>query len=59
MILLRTLRTLVSLLFFGVLVKLAASNLFYDLSIASEFYPFVFASVLHMHLRVAFRWMCS
>ncbi len=56
MILQRTLRLLASLLVLAVLLKLAASNLFYDSSIASEFYPLVFASVLFMHLRLAFRW---
>src|SRR5579862_342724 len=51
-----TLRRLASLLVLVVLLRLAASNLFYDSSIASEFYPLVFASVLFMHLRLAFRW---
>jgi PAP2 superfamily len=51
-----TLRRLASLLVLAVLLRLAASNLFYDSSIASEFYPLVFASVLFMHLRLAFRW---
>lgn len=52
----RTIRLIGSLLLFGALLKLAGSNLFYESSIASEFYPYVFASVLFMHLRVAFRW---
>ena len=56
MIFQRTVRLLVSLLVLAVLLKLAASNLFYDSSIASEFYPLVFASVLFMHLRLACRW---
>ncbi len=56
MIFQRALRLLASLLVFAVLLWLAASNLFYDSSIASEFYPLVFASVLFMHLRLAFRW---
>jgi len=56
MILHRTLRVFASLLILAALLKLAASNLFYDSSIASEFYPLVFASVLYMHLRLAFRW---
>jgi PAP2 superfamily len=51
-----TLRRIASLLVLVVLLRLAASNLFYDSSIASEFYPLVFASVLFMHLRLAFRW---
>jgi hypothetical protein len=52
----RPLRAFASLLVLALLLKLAASNLFYDSSIASEFYPLVFASVLFMHLRLAFRW---
>lgn len=52
----RLIRLLLSLFLLGVLIKLAASNLFYDSSIASEFYPYVFGSVLFMHLRLAFRW---
>ena len=52
----RLIRLLISLLLVGALVKLAASSVFYGSSIASEFYPYVFGSVLFMHLRLAFRW---
>jgi hypothetical protein len=52
----RPLHAFASLLVLALLLKLAASNLFYDSSIASEFYPLVFASVFFMHLRLAFRW---
>jgi hypothetical protein len=36
---------------------LAASHVFYVSAIASTFYPYVFASVVFIHLRMRFRWL--
>jgi hypothetical protein len=36
---------------------LAASHIFYVSAIASTFYPYVFASVIFIHLRLRFRWI--
>jgi hypothetical protein len=55
MLLSRTIRILLSAFLLAILVALAANKLFYDSSIAATFYPYVFASVIFIHLRLAFR----
>lgn len=52
----RALRVLLSLAIIVVVPALAASHIFYVSAIASTFYPYVFASVVFIHLRIRFRW---
>ena len=49
-------QVLLSLLLLAAMVGLASSDLFYKSAIATAFYPYVFASVILIHLRVRFRW---
>jgi hypothetical protein len=50
-------RVLLSSLILAVVPALAVSSVFYRSAIASTFYPYVFASVIFIHLRVRFRWI--
>ncbi len=52
----RVSRVVLSLLLPAAMMGLAASNLFYKSAIATAFYPYVFASVILIHLRLRFRW---
>src|ERR1700759_5731153 len=52
----RAWRVLVSLALVAGVPALAASHIFYVSAIASTFYPYVFASVVFIHLRLRFRW---
>jgi PAP2 superfamily len=53
----RAWRLLLSIAIFAGVPALAASHIFYVSAIASTFYPYVFASVVFIHLRMRFRWM--
>src|ERR1700759_217188 len=53
----RAWRVLLSLAIVAGVPTLAASHIFYVSAIASTFYPYVFASVVFIHLRMRFRWM--
>jgi hypothetical protein len=53
----RAWRVLLSLAIVAGVPALAASHIFYVSAIASTFYPYVFASVVFIHLRMRFRWM--
>jgi hypothetical protein len=50
-------RVLLSSVILAAVPALAASHIFYVSAIASTFYPYVFASVIFIHLRLRFRWM--
>src|SRR5262249_42907496 len=52
----RYIRLLLSLLVLAGITVLAANNLFFRACIAAEFYPWVFATVILIHLRLLFRW---
>ena len=52
----RITQVLLSLLAFGAMLALASSDVFYKSAIATAFYPYVFASVVLIHLRVRFQW---
>jgi hypothetical protein len=52
----RAWRVLLSLAILAGVPALAASHIFYVSAIASTFYPYVFASVVFIHLRMRFRW---
>ena len=56
MILQRSVRVLLSVALPAILAALAANHTFYDSSISATFYPYIFASVIYIHLRLAFRW---
>jgi hypothetical protein len=49
-------RVLLSSFVLAAVAGLATNALFYKSAIASAFYPYVFASVIFIHLRVRFRW---
>src|SRR6202050_5868919 len=49
-------RVLLSSVILAAVPALAASHIFYVSAIASTFYPYVFASVIFIHLRLRFRW---
>ena len=53
----RAWRVLLSLAILAGVPALAASHIFYVSAIASTFYPYVFASVVFIHLRMRFRWV--
>jgi len=53
----RVCRVLLSSLILAAVPALAVSHVFYASAIASAFYPYVFASVIYIHLRLRFRWM--
>ncbi len=53
----RAWRVLLSLAIVAGVPALAASHIFYVSAIASTFYPYVFASVVFIHLRMRFRWV--
>src|SRR5579872_2559363 len=53
----RAWRVLLSLAIVAGVPALAASHIFYVSAIASQFYPYVFASVVFIHLRMRFRCM--
>lgn len=53
----RVWRILLSSLILAAVPALAASHVFYGSAIASTFYPYVFASVIFIHLRLRFRWI--
>ncbi len=53
----RAWRVLLSVAIVAGVPALAASHLFYVSAIASAFYPYVFASVVFIHLRMRFRWL--
>jgi hypothetical protein len=53
----RAWRVLISSAIFVGVPALAASHIFYVSAIASTFYPYVFASVVFIHLRMRFRWL--
>ena len=53
----RAWRVLLSLAIVAGVPALAASHIFYVSAIASTFYPYVFASVVFIHLRMRFRWL--
>jgi hypothetical protein len=53
----RTWRVLLSLVIVASVPALAASHVFYVSAIAGMFYPYVFASIVFIHLRMRFRWM--
>jgi PAP2 superfamily protein len=53
----RVWRVLLSSLILAAVPALAVSHVFYVSAIASAFYPYVFASVIYIHLRLRFRWM--
>jgi PAP2 superfamily protein len=50
-------RVLLSVAIVAGVPALAASHIFYVSAIASTFYPYVFASVVFIHLRMRFRWV--
>jgi PAP2 superfamily len=50
-------RVLLSTLILAGVPALAVSHVFYVSAIASTFYPYVFASVICIHLRLRFRWI--
>ena len=50
-------RVLLSSLILAGVPALAVSHMFYVSAIASAFYPYVFASVIFIHLRLRFRWI--
>jgi hypothetical protein len=50
-------RVLLSSLILAAVPALAVSHVFYVSAIASTFYPYVFASVIFIHLRMRFRWI--
>jgi hypothetical protein len=52
----RVWRVLLSSLILAAVPALAVSHVFYASAIASAFYPYVFASVIYIHLRLRFRW---
>src|ERR1700742_3060510 len=52
----RAWRVLLSVAIVAGVPALAASHVFYVSAIASTFYPYVFASVVFIHLRMRFRW---
>ena len=52
----RAWRVMLSLAIVAGVPALAASHVFYVSAIASTFYPYVFASVVFIHLRMRFRW---
>jgi hypothetical protein len=52
----RAWRALLSLAIVAGVPALATSHVFYVSAIASTFYPYVFASVVFIHLRMRFRW---
>ena len=52
----RAWRVLLSVAIVAGVPALAASHVFYESAIASTFYPYVFASVIFIHLRLRFRW---
>jgi hypothetical protein len=52
----RAWRVLLSVAIVAGVPALAASHIFYVSAIASTFYPYVFASVVFIHLRMRFRW---
>lgn len=49
-------QVLLSFLLLAAIAGLAFSDLFYKSAIATAFYPYVFASVILIHLRLRFRW---
>ncbi len=53
----RVWRILLSSLILAAVPALAVSHVFYASAIASTFYPYVFASVIFIHLRLRFRWI--
>src|ERR1700744_3462831 len=53
----RAWRVLLSVAVLAGVPALAASHVFYVSAIASTFYPYVFASVVFIHLRMRFRWV--
>jgi PAP2 superfamily len=53
----RVWRVLLSIAIVVGVPALAASHVFYVSAIAGAFYPFIFASVIFIHLRMRFRWM--
>src|ERR1700722_3437033 len=53
----RAWRVLLSVAIVAGVPALAASHIFYVSAIASAFYPYVFASVVFIHLRMRFRWL--
>jgi hypothetical protein len=55
----RAWRVLLSVAIVAGVPALAASHIFYVSAIASTFYPYVFASVVFIHLRMRFRWVDS
>jgi hypothetical protein len=52
----RILRVLLSLSLFAAMAALIDSDIFYKSAITSSYYPYVFASVMLIHLRLRFRW---
>jgi hypothetical protein len=52
----RAWRVLLSIAIVAGVPALAASHVFYVSAIAGAFYPYVFASVVFIHLRMRFRW---
>src|SRR5579862_8000023 len=52
----RAWRLLLSVAIVAGVPALAVSHVFYESAIASTFYPYVFASVVFIHLRLRFRW---
>lgn len=53
----RITRMLLSGLVVATVLALDVNHLFYVSAIASAFYPYIFASVIFMHLRLRFRWV--
>ena len=53
----RALRVLLSAAIIACVPAVTASHVFYVSAIASLFYPFVFGSIVFIHLRMRFRWM--
>jgi PAP2 superfamily len=53
----RAWRVLLSVAIIAGVPALTASHIFYVSAIASTFYPYVFASVVFIHLRMRFRWV--
>jgi PAP2 superfamily len=49
-------RLLLSVSLVVAVVAVASSNVFYKSAMATTFYPYVFASVILIHLRLKFRW---
>jgi hypothetical protein len=52
----RAWRVLLSVAILTGVPGLAASHVFYESAIASTFFPYVFASIVFIHLRLRFRW---